>query len=394
MSRTAVIRRNSSSLQLIALQFFSLAGVGIVSPYVNVYLTEIGFSGTLIGALASLGAVMSLLLTPLFNSIADRLLMHRRLLMLYLAGFALANFLFASTQAQVLVIVAVLLIKVTVSPSLTLGMQLTMTLLLRSGKAILGQIRSFASLGFAAASLLAGAIITIGGYPLLFFVGVVFAALSIQLATVFPAAPKRKPQYKRSRKEPRNRGFYALAACQFFVTMCTYNTYSFLFIYLRDHLGVTTAEIGLWAALLGGLEIPFFYLMDKLLPKLRIRVAYIASIVGILFFTFALAYVSSLPALLLLLVFRGFVWPAYHLSSFQLVNAISHPRNAATNQALIQVTMPSVSLLLTGSLFGWAFDNLGASAFFVICALACAIGATIVSAGFRLFETAPAEAGA
>ena len=95
----------------------------------------------------------------------------------------------------------------------------------------------------------------------------------------------------------------------------------------------------------------------------------------------------SLPLLALLLVFRGLVWPGFHLSSFQLVNAISHPRNVATNQAILQVTMPSISLLLTGSFFGWIFDNLGPGAFFVICALACTIGVCIVIAGFRLFES-------
>ena len=41
--------------------------------------------------------------------------------------------------------------------------------------------------------------------------------------------------------------------------------------------------------------------------------------------------------------------------------------------------------------FGWTFDNLGAGAFFALCALACAIGVCIVVAGFRLFETKPAS---
>ena len=79
-------------------------------------------------------------------------------------------------------------------------------------------------------------------------------------------------------------------------------------------------------------------------------------------------------------------WPGFYLSGFTLVNAISHPGNVATNQALVQVTMPSIALVLTGSLFGWVFDNLGAGAFFAICALMLTIGVCIVTAGFRLFE--------
>ena len=389
MYRFIALRNHFGSFRLMALQFLSLAGIGVAWPYVNVYLTELEFSGTAIGTLGSAGAMLSLVLTPLLNQFADRRMLHRRLLMLYFFGMALASVVFATSNLHLLIIIAVVLFRVTVSPSLTLTMQLTMTHLIRSGRAVLGQIRSFASLGFAAASLLAGQLFAIGGYSLLFWVGAVFALLSIQMATVFPAQPKEKPKTDDQPKQPRNRGFYVLAASQFFISMGTYNAYAFIFIYFNQDLGVAAADIGLWAAILGAVEIPFFYLMDIILPKVRIRIAYIVSVLGIALFTIALGTVPSLPILALLLVFRGLVWPGFHLSSFQLVNAISHPSNVATNQAILQVTMPSIALLLTGSFFGWTFDNLGAGAFFVVCALACAIGVCIVIAGFRLFEAHP-----
>ena len=392
MSRLIALRSHFGSLRLMALQFLSLAGVGVAWPYVNVYLTELEFSGTAIGTLGSAGAMLSLALTPLLNQIADRRMLHRRLLMLYFCGMALANVVFATSKLHLLIIAAVVLFRVTVSPSLTLTMQLTMAHLIRSGKAVLGQIRSFASLGFAIGSLLAGYLFAIGGYGLLFWVGAAFALLSIQMATVFPPKPKAKPTAVAEDKQPRNRGFYVLAASQFFISMGTYNAYAFIFIYFNKYLGIPSADIGLWAAILGVVEIPFFYLMDAILPRMRTRTAYIVSVMGIALWTVALGAVDSLPVLALLLVFRGLVWPGFHLSSFQLVNAISHPGNAATNQALLQVTMPSVSLLLTGSLFGWTFDNLGPLAFFVVCALACTVGVCIVIAGFRWFDHKPDSA--
>ena len=392
MTRLPAIRRHSASLRLIALQFLSLAGIGIAWPYINVYLTELGFSGTLIGTLGSGGAVISLVLTPLLNQIADRLLLHRRLFMIYLGGFAVANVIFAISHETWLIIGAVLLFRVTVSPSMTLGMQLTIAQVIRSGKTVLGQIRSFASLGFGLASLLAGWLFVLGGYPLVFWVGAAFALISIRTATVFPAKPKQKAKTEDAVKQPRNRGFYVLAASQFFISMGTYNVYVFIFIHLTQNLGVSSADVGLWAAILGIVEFPFFFLMDTILPKVRIRIAYIVSVLGVAVFTLLLGVVPNLPLLALLLVLRGVVWPGYHLSSFTLVNAISHPRNVATNQAILQVTMPSIALLLAGSLFGWTFDNLGPVTFFAVCALMCTIGASIVIAGFRLFETKPQAA--
>lgn len=380
------MQARSHSLRLISLQFLTFAAIGMAWPYINLYLVDLGFSGTLIGTLASVGAVVALVLTPLLNSLADKLLLHRRLLMIYLGGFALCLIIFASSRVQIVVIFGFLLMKVTVSPSIALSTQMTMTQLLRQGKAILGQMRSFAALGFTVASLLAGAMFAAGGYPLLFGSGALLVLVSIQMSTVFPDKPKRKQPVERAAKTARNRGFYVLIASQFFIFMGIQNTFQFLFIHFSENLGIATADIGLWAALLAAVEIPFFLMLDAIMPRIRMRSAYIVSALGMAAFALLLGQVATLPALALLIAFRGIAWPAIHLSSYTLVAEISHPRNVATNQAVMQVTMPAIALLLTGSFFGWVFDNLGAGAFFGLCALVCAIGAVIVMAGFRLFE--------
>ena len=370
-----------------ALQFLSLAGLGVVWPYINVYLTDIGFSGTAIGTLGSAGALVSLVFTPLLNKIADRYRMHRRLFMLYLGGFAVANIIFAMSNLYWLIIIAVLLFRMTSLPSMTLGMQMTITHLSQVGKAMLGRVRSFSALGFGAAGIIAGQLFALGGYTLIFWVAVAFALASIQLSTVFPAKTTDKTTAEDAPRQPRNRGFYVLAASQFFVWMGAFNSFAFIFIHFTDNLGVPPAQIGIWAAILGAVEAPFLFLMDSILPKVRIRIAYIISVFGIALFTLLLGLVQSLPMLAFVLVLRGLSWPGFHLSSFQLVNAISRPRNVSTNQALLQVTIPGAALLLTGSFFGWAYDNLGAGAFFALCALAYVIGAGVLIVGFRLFET-------
>ena len=167
------------------------------------------------------------------------------------------------------------------------------------------------------------------------------------------------------------------------------NTFQFMFIHFSENLAIPTAEIGIWAALLAAVEIPFFILMDALMPRVRSRTLYMVSALGLAAFIACLGIVDTLPALALLLIFRGFSWPTMQLSSYTLVAEISHPSNVATNQAILQVTMPAIAMLLTGALFGWTFDHLGAEIFFALCALVCVIGATIVIAGFRLFDTNP-----
>ena len=386
MSALLAMRDHFGSMRLVALQLFSTAGLGMTYPFINLYLTELEFSGALIGTLASIGAILTLALTPLLNQIADRFMLHRRLLMFYFGGFALASIVFATTKNPLLVVLAVLLFRLTTGPSMTLGAQLTLSLLTRSGKTIFGGMRSFSALGFACASALAGPVFALGGYALTFTVGAILSLISVQLATIFPAKPKEKMKPQAGPKQPRNPGIYVLAASQFFVTMCTHNAFAFLFIHMSQNLGVSVAQIGLWAALLAVVEFPFYYLTDALLPRVRLRHTYALGVVGIAITTLCIGIVPNLPLLLLLFVCRGLSWPAYQLSSFRLMNAISHPRNAATNQAIVQVTMPGIALLLTGSLYGWIYDHLGAGVFFAICALAGAIGVAIALAGFRLTD--------
>ena len=71
-------------------------------------------------------------------------------------------------------------------------MQLTITFLMSRGKAILGRLRSFASLGFTLASLLAGQLFALGGYPMLFWVAAFVALLTTLTATIFPGQSQGK----------------------------------------------------------------------------------------------------------------------------------------------------------------------------------------------------------
>ena len=394
MAKLLALRQHASSIRLVSLQFLTFAAVGMAWPYLNLFLVDVGFSGTAIGTLASIGAVMSLVLTPLLNRIADALQMHRSLLIIYLLGFALALAIFGSSRAQALVIAAVLLMRITVSPSITLTMQMTMTQLLRQGKAILGQMRAYAALGFTIASLMAGAMFAVGGFPLLFWSGAALVLLSVQMSTVFPAKPKQRAPAAKTEKPPRNRGFYVLMISQFFILMGIRNTFQFMFIHFNENLGIANADIGMWAAILSAVEIPFLVLMDAILPRVRIRIAYIVSALGLALFTLLLGGSLSMPALVLIIIFRGVCWPALHLSSYMLVSEISHPSNVATNQAILQVTMPAIAMLLTGSLFGWVYDHLGAGLMFGLCALVGVVGACIMIAGFRLFDARPGASSA
>lgn len=385
-SITSRLKNNQSTLRLISLQLVSLAAVGMVAPYINLYLVDQALSPTLIGTLSSVGAFLALSLTPILNSLADRYGLHRRLLMTYMFIFAAANAVFALSSQTFLLVTAVLMFNISISPSITLAMQLTMTQIANESKSTLGQTRSFAALGFALASLLAGRIFDWGGYEFLFWTSAVFALMTLQISTIFPAKTATNQQDKPTQRRRPHPAFYILIISQFFIMMGIRNAFSFTFVHLVENLGVASKDIGLWAAFLAGIEVPFFILSDRYLNRWHPRNAFIAGTTALVFFYLFFAIADSQFWVFMLFLYRGVAWPVMYLSSFRLVSQISHPSNIATNQAIVHVTMPALAILLTGSTFGWIYENMSFYTFFMLSALMVGLAAALLVIFRRLFD--------
>lgn len=379
MTVLTLIKHNNPFLRLASLQFVSVAAIGIVIPYINLYLIEANFSATLIGTLSSVGAILALSITPWLSHIADRRLLHRRLFMFYMLLFAVANIIFANFTNQIFLIIAALIFPVTIGPGLTLGMQLTMTQIAEQKKDILGQVRSFAALGFSVAGLVAGRLFTWGGYSFLFWVSALLAFITIQVATIFPSSSKARKNKVAKVTTKRSRAFYVLLVSHFFISIGLRNSFAFLFIHLTDNIGVVTANIGMWSAFMAGIEVPFFILTDRFLPKIQSKLAYIAGALGLSIFIFLLGISQHWIIIVFLFLLRGITFPTFQLSSFTMVSEFSQKENVATNQAILQVTIPNIAILLTGSAFGWLYEHMGTSVFFATCALACLIGVAVVA---------------
>ncbi|MFT5193142.1 MAG: MFS family permease [Cellvibrionaceae bacterium] len=378
MTAASFIQRHTPTARLASLTFISMAALGMVAPYINLYLVESNLSPTLIGTLSSVGAVLTLSLTPWFNHIADKYRLHRRLLIIYFVLAGLANIMFATSNLQWVLIGAFLISRIAVSPSITLTMQLTMTQIAEGSKKILGQIRSFAAFGFAAASFLAGAIFDLGGYTVLFGTGAFFALISIFLSTIFPARSNVVSSKPARIRDKRHVAFYVLVASQFFVMMGIRNSFTFLFIHFTENLGISTGNIGFWGAFLAGVEIPIFIFSDRFLPRIKSKTGYLIGILAMAAAVFLLGAVQNTTLLILVIVFRGFAWPVLFLSGFTIVSDFSEKQNVATNQAIVQVTMPAIALLLTGTAFGWVYDHYEPVLFFGLCASMCLVGAMIM----------------
>src|SRR5579859_2662596 len=74
------VSKTRSALYRIALiHFTTFAARGLASPFISLYLISVGFTGTQIGLLSSVSALLQLTIAPVLHRLADQTGRHRQL---------------------------------------------------------------------------------------------------------------------------------------------------------------------------------------------------------------------------------------------------------------------------------------------------------------------------
>jgi MFS transporter, PPP family, 3-phenylpropionic acid transporter len=365
--------------RIAALQFMTFGARGLVYPFLNLYLVSVGFSGTQIGLLASISAVVQLGLTPLLHTWADRRGQHRRLYRSLLTGSVGATLGLVASANHLWLSAMVLLRDASDVPGAALLSQLTITSLQQRQRPIYGQLRAWGSFGWAVTTLISGRIFAAGGYTLLFILSGLMSLALLPLARVLPPRTA-EPHERTGAGAARPREFYILLVGIFlyFVGAAAFN--AFVNIYFKQDLGASNETIGILSSIAALGEIPAMVLIDRLLRRADIRITLIAGLLGMAALWVAFSQLTGTTLLVPLMTIRGTFFTLQSVSATLLVSRISHPVNVATNQALAQVTIPGLAVLLTGSLSGWLFDHVGARTLFQLAALMAVLSSIVLVA--------------
>jgi MFS transporter, PPP family, 3-phenylpropionic acid transporter len=368
----------SAIYQVAALQFMTFAARGFSWPFVNLYLVSVGFTGSQIGLLASISALVQLSLTPVLHTLADRTAQHRRLYFGLLTGNVCAYLgLIAFARNPVLLGGMILIRDSSDTPAAALLSQLTITWLEKRQRQIFGQLRAWGSLGWAVTAMISGWFYAIGGYALLFGLTAIGNLALLPLVRVLPPRTA-EPREKEAANPSRPVGLYILLASVFLFYVGTYAFNAFSAIYFKQDLGASNEVIGILSSASALSEIPAMMLIDRLLRRADIRVTLIAGMLGLGTLWFAFSQLIGTSLLIPLMMVRGTFFTLQMISITLLVSRISHPANVATNQALLQVTVPGLAVLLTGSLSGWLFEHVGGRTLFQLGAVMAALSVCLL----------------
>ncbi len=341
---------------------------GYSAPYINLFLTERGFSGTVIGSMLSAAALVELLAIPLFSRLSDRARSHRLFFRALMAGYVVACIALFTIPVPALVLVFALITQVNLRSTFVFGMQLAFTRFAQLGKDLFGRVRSMSAGGFMLANLTAGAVFALGSYAALFTAAATSGALALTFSNAMPLNTVDKPD--EAGTIGRSRQLYVFLASQFFVTMGIRNGFGFWLVHFQENLGIATEQIAIVITLAAALEIPWFLSMDRVLKRWNTANLYL---LGAVLFGVVWALTGIVPGfwwVLLLLVPRGLAFATWNLSALFRINEISQPQNVSTNQALGQITIPGIAALISGWPMGYIYDNYPPQVFFsIICGM-------------------------
>ena len=252
-----------TTARLSLLYFFIYCPLGALCPLISQYLSSIGFSGTQVGIITSLGTATAFFAGIFWGDVYSNS-RHKRLI---LAAMCLAAALLALLGAGIQVFLLYALVYCCMyffqSPlhglcdSLVLGQQGSFPV-----------IRAFGAAGYAVCVFVTGRLADANGMKTIFYVyaAAFAAAMVLILREAEPAGGGAKDEKIRLSALLQQKGFLKLVVCAFFVmgTSMAHNTY---FGYLFREGGGDVSGIGLAFLLMCGSEAVFMILIPGLTKK-------------------------------------------------------------------------------------------------------------------------------
>jgi len=366
------------SRALKAYLFLYFATIGVLEPYLNLYLRRLGFTGTEIGALAAIPPGVSVLAPFLWTAWADATGRARAVFLwnTWVAGLCFVPVLLVRSFG--LLAACLTLFTLVRTPLIPLANSLAFQAL-GPRREHYGRIRLWGSLGYIVAAVAGGAVADhMGVAPVLAGVAALLAGCGVvataSLGEWAPSGPV--PLGAGLAALLRGSGFRLFLAAAFLAQLSAgpYNTF---FTIQLDALGISQAVTG-WAWAVGvACEVVVMGAWPRLVgragPERLLAVA-----AGARALRWWLTAAATHPAALVAIQsLHGLTFGAFYLASVQIVDERVRPDLRATGQGLYAAWVFGVGGVAGNSLAGLLFDRMVLPGLYRLSALV-ALGATIL----------------
>jgi len=371
-------RVNSRDLWLIRLCYFArFAGLGFYFPFISLFYNGRGLTGTEIGLLATISALVVFMIAPLWGRWSDRVPTPHRLLQIALIGSACAMLMLGQQKvfwAMALFLCLDALSSAGIEPLSNIQ---ALAVISKTQNAGFGSVRLWGSIGYALFAWIGGFLI--GKFGL---ISIFLGYATTQLAYIVILQALRGDKIDKSlivKKEGKNlkqvlSGLVknpamvglAISTVLNWIGVAGLLRFESLFL---NQLGASDAIIGFSATIQAFVEVPVMLLADRLKSKLGslwiILVAFlfraISTIPVILFPSVASVYLYRF------LTATGFGF--FMVGNIAFITDHTQEQERSTVMALYAGTLVSLTQMVSSPLNGLVYDHLGAYWLYISCLL-------------------------
>ncbi|HVN53529.1 MAG TPA: major facilitator superfamily domain-containing protein 6 [Anaerolineaceae bacterium] len=367
----------------VSLYYFVYFGaLATLIPYLNLFYRRLGIPDPLIGILAGLGPLTSIIAGPLWGGLADALHIHRRILpAMILATLPCAAAISVQREFSGLAL-AGLAFGMCISPVVPLADNAVIQYL-GSDRSDYGRLRLWGSIGWALLAWIAGLLIErlgMGAGFVLYIGGMAFCAW-VALRLPAPARAVDAPPFWVSlRKLSGSRPWLVFLAAIFLVGISNSALQNFLSLFIKD-LGAGESFFGLILALASFSEVPVFFLSSRWLRRFgpRALIAFAMTIYGLRVLTLAAIHqpLWVIPVALL----HGLSFSALWTSAVNYAAQLAPPHLGATAQSTLTGVMFGVATAVGAFGGGWLYGQSGPALVFLVSGLAALAGVALFLLG-------------
>ncbi len=368
-----------------AYYFAYMGGVGFIAPFINLFYVSLGLSGTQIGTIGSLSAIVGLIVSPVVVTEIKKLPQARTLLQLSLVLGAMGYFLLGQQTVFLLILIIIFfntIITAGITPTSD-SMAVTVSTQAETGY---GSIRVWASVGWIVTVLSAGWLVQRFGY-VAGFTGVSLiwtAAAGMVLfipAHYFVAKADiqlSKPSIRTAfRHILHDRVLLGFAAAVIFIGFANNGVLQFENVFLAQ-LGASKQLISVAGILSATVEIPFMIYADKFVRRAG---AHRVMILALAMIAVQRATVLLFPYIATIMIVRflgGTSFSFYTIAYMGLISSRTKSHETGTALALYTVTLSGIVSMLAAPISGALFDAYGARPLYALAMAGYAIGAVIL----------------
>jgi PPP family 3-phenylpropionic acid transporter len=374
-------QRNLWTLRLY--YFLLIGGGGFLFPFINLFYTQQGLSGTQIGLLSTVASLAALIAAPWWGRRSDATSHPRRLLQFGLLATSLC--MLALSQQTVFVWMALI---VTLDATLSINvapLSDVVALAVIKGRAGFGSVRLWGSLGWAVTALLGGWLIEQTGLFTMFAGYAISGFASIALLAMLRMPRWGQQHTDRTEEAPphswratfavlwRDRTLLGLTLALSILWFSLNGLRQFEPVFL-DQLGAGETIIGLASTIGAAVELPAMLWVDRLGRRHSAASLLRASFLMYIAVALSVVIAPTVPVILFSHVIDGVAYSFFAVASVLFIADVAPQRQVTTMMAIFTVTLPSIVRMVSAPVSGWVFDARGAYALYVIGVIGSAAG--------------------